>query len=222
MYNSILGNQSSGVTASATVTKTEEAKATEKGELQKTDNLSLSTRAQKLSAITSEFFDGKPFASIDTTKLIDRVYEYGLISQKEYATLNDKPQGVEDAAVIEPTSTQSLSEFLDRFDERLNNVDGYQDSKDSTVVELKQALAHAGTLFDDIERAKKEPDFKSKLTSTKDTLTQLLNGEEFQDMPLDDKVDMSNVIKTLDIMDKISIKRLDNPMVNKYINIANY
>lgn len=227
MYNypdtgGLLGSQSPNVNSSDKIIRAEEAKVTAKTALENNGNLSLSTRAQKLSAITSEFFSGKPVASIDTAKLIDRVYEYGLISQKEYASLNDKPQGVDDAVVVEPTSTQSLSQFLDRFNERLSGIEGYQDSTDSTVVALKQALDHASIIFNDIEQAKKAPDFKSTLADTKETLTKLLNSEEFRAMPLDDKVDMSNVIKTLDVIDKISLKRLDNPMVNKYINIANY
>jgi len=41
-------------------------------------------------------------------------------------------------------------------------------------------------------------------------------------MKFDDKVDMSNVIKTLDIIDKINVKRLDNAMINRYLNVASY
>ncbi|NRA55942.1 MAG: hypothetical protein HRU23_17530 [Gammaproteobacteria bacterium] len=222
MYNSLLGNQSANINASEQLTKIEEAKVVANSELQEQGNLSLSTRAQKLSAITSEFFSGTSFASVDTAGLIDRVYEYGLMSNKEYATLTDNNYGIADTTEDEQTSTQSLSQYLTDLDQRLSNIDDYEDSDNSSVVALKQALEHASTIFDDIEQAKKEPNFKSNLATTKQTLTELLNSTAFSEMELKDKVDMSNTIKTLDIIDKISINRLDNPMVNKYINIANY
>lgn len=222
LYNSLTGSQQTKIQSSEKIVSPQETSVTAKADQTNNDNLSLSTRAQKLSAITSEFFNGKPFASVDTAELIDRVYQYGLISKTEYATLSDKPQNVDDSTIIEPTSTQSLSKFIDRFKERLDDIDGYQESDDQTVTALRQALDSASAILDDVEQAKKSADFKSVLIDSKQTLTALLNSEEFSAMPLEDKVDMSNVIKTLDIVNKLSINRLDNPMINRYINVANY
>lgn len=222
MYSSLLGAQHTNVSSSEKVASTEATPAAEKTDGQHNGNLSLSTKAQKLSAINSEFFNGKPFASVDTQKLIDRVYEYGLISKTEYASLSDKPTDADAAAVVESTSTQSLSKFVNGFKERLDDVDGYQESEDDSVVALKQALNNAADIFNDVEQTKKSREFKSMLADTKETLTTLISSDEFSAMPLGDRVDMTNVIKTLDIVDKINIKRLDNPMINRYINVANY
>ena len=222
MYNSLLGNQQASINAADKVAPDDAAVAKAQVNQETDGNLSLSTRAQKFSAITREFFSGKSFASIDTAKLIDRVYEYGLMSKSEYETLSSKSTATDDTEIVETTSTASLSRFLDQFDQRLSGVEGYQDAGNERVVALKQALNHASLIFQDVEQAKKSDDFKSDLASSRATLTELLNTEAFKAMPINDKVDMANVIKTLDVIDKINVKRLDNPMINRYISVANY
>jgi len=222
MYNAIIGNQQTNVSSTEQVFNAADAVTTTKPDNQTDGNLSLSTRAQKLSAISSEFFSGKAFSSVDTAKLIDRVYEYGLISKSEYQKVSEKTQSADDVKTVADTSTESLQIFIDRFEDRMSNVDGFQESTEKTVVALKEAFKNASAILNDVEHEKKSSDFKAVLAQTKQTLTSLVNGPAFSEMKIDDKVDMSNVIKTLDIIDKINVKRLDNSMVNRYINVANY
>jgi len=170
MYNTIVGNQQSGVSSTQETFKAEDSTTTEKTAHINSDNISLSTRSQKLSAISGEFFSGKSFSSVDTAKLIDRVYEYGLISKSEYNTLNHSTTSEDGAKTDEPTSTASLQQFIDQFKQRMGKVDGFQESTEKSVVALKEALNNASTILNDVEQAKKSPDFKAVLTQSKQTL----------------------------------------------------
>ena len=222
LYNHLAGNQASGLAASEQIQAADSKPAKQSVAKISGENLSLSSRAQKLNAINNEFFNGKAIASVDTAKLIDRVYEYGLISKGEYGQLTRAPQDSEGQPIDTPTSTQSLTQFLDHFEQRLEKVEGYQDSDQQSVIDLKSALASAKGILGDVEGAKGNPQFKNTLDTTKSVLNDLLGQEAFADMPLEDRVDMSNVIKTLDIVDKIDPKRLDNQRVNHYIAVANF
>ncbi|MGB0898902.1 MAG: hypothetical protein ACPGSN_06595 [Psychrobium sp.] len=51
------------------------------------ENLNLSSRSQKLQAISEQFFSHGNFSQIDTKALIEKVHEYGLISDDEYKSL---------------------------------------------------------------------------------------------------------------------------------------
>ena len=51
------------------------------------ENLILSSRSQKLNAISNEFFSQGNFTQIDSTALIERVHEYGLMNDDEYEQL---------------------------------------------------------------------------------------------------------------------------------------
>jgi len=141
MYNTIIGNQQTHINSTKEVFEATQTTIAEKTEIPTSSNLSLSTRSQKLNAISSEFFNGKAFSSIDTTKLIDRVYEYGLISKSEYNTLNESTQNEGDSEAQESTSTASLQQFIDQFKERMGKVDGFDQSTQESVVALKPSTS---------------------------------------------------------------------------------
>ena len=53
------------------------------------ENLYLSSRAKKINAISSEFFNNGAMNFNDVNALKERAYELGLISKQEYARLTD-------------------------------------------------------------------------------------------------------------------------------------
>ena len=165
---------------------------------------------------------GNQQTSVSATREAFKIEETVATAKSEYNTLSESTPSVDNADTIESTSTESLQQFIDRFKERMGKVAEFNESTEESVVALKEALNNASLILNDVEQAKKSSDFKAVLTQTKQTLMEMVNAESYSEMKIDDKVDISNVIKTLDIIDKINVKRLDNAMVNRYINVANY
>lgn len=241
LYNTY-ANQGTNALVQTAVDKTSEqsVKNQQGQETQKTggQHLYLSSKAQKLNALTDEFFSGKGISSFDVDALVERVYQYGLISKSEYSGLSDKNatnvNAIGSGQPSEKISTQTLVDFIDDFQQRLeHSEDDDEVSSDTTteqaeqveeenqaLTDLKTALEQAKTILSDVELAKQSPDFKQNITQTIDTFKGIITTTAFEKMSLDDKVSLSNVEKTLEIIDKISPSRLSNSKVNQYMNIS--
>lgn len=196
-------------------------------------NLYLSTRAQKISSLSNEFFGqgGLNFDDVDSLK--ERVYQLGLISKEEYAHLTHTQLSDEELAASKDVSSQNVASFIGNFLERLNaaNVDEVAnadntdndkktDEESETLTALKSVLSQAKTILIDVEEAKKDPKFKESLTSSLSLLKEVINTNAFEIMPLDDKVGLSKVYQALEIVDKISPQRLTNDKLNRYMQVA--
>ncbi|XPF93680.1 hypothetical protein ACM9HF_16890 [Colwellia sp. RE-S-Sl-9] len=196
-------------------------------------NLYLSTRAQKISSLSNEFFGqgGLNFEDVDSLK--ERVYQLGLISKEEYANLTHTQLSDEELAASKDLSSQNLASFIGDFLERLNaanvdevvnadNADNDEETEEEseTLTALKSALSQAKTILIDVEEAKKDPEFKESLTNSLSLLTEVINTNAFEIMPLDDKVGLSKVYQALEIVDKISPQRLTNDKLNRYMQVA--
>ena len=72
----------------------------------------------------------------------------------------------------------------------------------------------------DIETAKVSPDFKESLNQTITALKDTIKTEVFERLPLDDKVNIVKITKSLDIIDKVTAQRLTNSKVNLYLDIS--
>jgi len=185
----------------------------------------LSNRAEKLSALSNEFFQGGTLASQDVDALIERTYEYGFISKSEYLKLSENSASETVNNQADKTSTTSLIDYINEFKERLNNLDETEfeqatpEEKESLTA-MKKALDSAQSILSDIEQAKLSPNFKTDLQDTIIIFKDIINSEAFATMELDDKVNLTNVEKTLEIIDTLSPQRLTNKKVNQYIDIS--
>jgi hypothetical protein len=128
-------------------------------------------------------------------------------------------------------SSQTLANFAgsfvkrldERLDERLDGADVDKNDTEETskqLLVLKEALTTAKTLLADIDTAKNAPDFKESLTTTLDSIRETINAGIFDIIPLDDKVGINKVYQALEIIDKISHKRLSNEKVDRYIQFS--
>ena len=222
LYNNLAGNQTSGLAGSEQVQATSSQGAKPDAKAVPEKHLFLSGRAHKLNAINNEFFNGQAYASKDTARLVERAHEYGLISQSDYRQLTQAPRLPGGQLLDSVSTTQSLTRFLDSFEQRFPQVEGYQDIEEESVAALNNALSSAKAILGDIEGAKANPQFKPALHGTKSVLSNLLSVDHFAAMPMEDRVDLTNVVKTLDVIDKIDPKRFDNQPIDQYITVAGF
>ncbi len=187
------------------------------------ENLYLSSRAKKINAISSEFFNNGAMNFNDVNALKERAYELGLISKQEYAKLTDTKLADEDTNLNAEVSSQTLASFAGDFVERLEKagVDKSDTETDSkSLLALKEALTTAKVILSDVDMAKKDPGFKESLESTLFSIRETINADTFEILPLDDRAGISRVYQAIEIIDKISHKRLSNAKVDRYIQVS--
>ncbi|MFT5755963.1 MAG: hypothetical protein ACI9LM_000675 [Alteromonadaceae bacterium] len=188
-------------------------------------NLHLSSRAEKLSALSNEFFKSGALTSADVDSLVERTYEFGFISKAEYLKLSENSVTDEVNTQPEKTSTLTLIDYISIFKERLDNLDDQEleqaspEEKESLAA-MKKALTSAQSILTDVEQAKLLPTFKTDLQDTITIFKDIIASDAFNTMALDDKVNLTNIAKTLDIVDQLSPQRLNNKKVNQYIDIS--
>ena len=191
------------------------------------ENLYLSSRAKKINAISTEFFNNGAISFNDVDALKERAYQLGLISKQEYAHLNDSGAAVKDTSLNEEMSSQTLANFASDFVERLDATDvdaseseSESESESQSLLALKDAFTAASKILSDVDTAKNSPDFKGSLASTLSTIRETINSDSFEIIPLDDKVAMTKVYQALEIIDKMSESRLSNAKINRYIQVS--
>jgi hypothetical protein len=187
------------------------------------ENLYLSSRSKKINAISTEFFNNGAMNFNDDNALKERAYELGLISKQEYAKLTDTKLADDDKNLNTEVSSQTLASFAGNLVERLDeagidNTDGTTDSK--SLLALKEALTTAKEILSDVDQAKNSPNFKESLESTLFSIRETINADTFEILPLDDRAGISKVYQAIEIIDKISHKRLSNAKVDRYIQVS--
>lgn len=219
-------------------TSTESTAATQSTESNVTENFYLSSKSQKIFAISKEFFSSGSLSFNDVDALKERVYQLGLISKQEYAQLTDTDLTNNDSQLNAEMSSQTLADFSGDFIQRLNSSEN-EESEDieensdieesdennsieesESVLALKEAFTTAQTILSDVESAKNDPDFQASLTAALSLFKETINDDSFEMIPLDDKVGISKVYQALEIIDKITPTKLTNEKVNRYIQIS--
>jgi hypothetical protein len=191
------------------------------------NSLYLSSRAQKINALSKEFFSGDSLKFDDVESLKERVYQLGLISKDEYAKLTNTSSDIDTNTPNTDNSTLGLTEYMGDLITRLQ-ADENNDASDpeseeqrsETLSILIKALESAKAIISDVEEAKRETDFKESLQATLSTLKDTVEDPAFEKIPLDDKVGLSKVYQTLEIVDQLSPQRLNNAKLNKYIDLS--
>ena len=135
------------------------------------ENLHLSSRAEKLNALSNEFFKSGALTAIDVNALVERTYELGFISKNEYLKLSENSVSEETGNKMEKTSTTTLIDYIYEFKERLDKLDDKEleqatpEEKESLAAMIK-SLNSAQRILSDVEEAKRLPNFKSDLKET--------------------------------------------------------
>ncbi|MBU2919037.1 hypothetical protein KO505_13860 [Psychrosphaera sp. F3M07] len=181
------------------------------------DTISLSTRAQKLSAIANEFFNGKPIDSLDIGQLVERVYEYGLISATQYSALGGGQE-----SESEPTATESVVQYIDDLKANLNGLGADHTFGEVSLSELQAALDQSRGIITKVNMEENNTHLSQVIAQSKQVLTQAYDSDQFSSMSEDDKLTMASVIKTLTVIEQLNTKQADNSLASKYANVALY
>jgi len=192
-------------------------------------SLNLSSRAQKVSALSNEFFSGGDLSFNDVDALKERIYQFGLISKEEYAGLTKTTLSEEDKAASKDVSSQNLAsflgDFLDRLDEtkagKTDDLNSNGNAEESEIlIELKVALLKAKDILADVDKEKSDPKFKESLMNSLSFIKDTINTKAYETMQLDDKVGLGKVYQALEVVDKMSPQRLTNEKLNRYMKVA--
>lgn len=192
----------------------------------KNSDVFLSSRAQRISLLNTEFFRGGSLTNTDVNKLVERVYEFGLISKEDYSRLSGKSLDQQPSA---KTETTKLVDFIDGFSARLKKSEKDDKSKDNdkqdkagskTVEKLTEALQQAKVILTDVEQAKKQDNFKNLINQSITTLREVIDSSAFNKIPIDDRASLTNLGRSLEVIDKLSPQRLTNEKVNRYLDIS--
>lgn len=181
-------------------------------------NIHLSSKAQKIQMISTEFFGGSGPNFNQLEQLKARVYQAGLISKEEYAQLTKQPLSNDELSKTHEKSTLGITDYIDDLVTRLNKNDKDNAQTESkTITELKLTLSSAKTIISDIDNAKTSTTFQEELAKIKSFLNDTIRAEEFSALPLDDQIGLTKVHQTLEIVDNITPKRLTNNKLNQYL-----
>ena len=168
----------------------------------KEDDISLSSRAQKIQMLNEEFFPGGPSSVTITPDFIQRLHEYGFISESE---ANDLSSGT--TAESESTDTvgalsdeikritqgleadSSLIGILNRADDIINNLDGTKPTHLTNNIKLV-----------DVE------------------LNAYLNSDEAAQLTETEKQSMEQLSLALTLADKLNPNNLTSPKLNSYLS----
>lgn len=220
LYNSLantnqtLGQKNEQVTDVSKVAKVNDVSQDKASEAGAGESLKLSSRAQKLQAISDEFFSHGNFTQVDTKKLIDKVHEYGLISDKEFDSLSNSPLFKKAEKNTNNAEPKSLIEHLQDVKKAVDKSDSAENK------ELSIGLDKAMSILSDVEKAKNSPTFKQDITNAMSELDKLMKSDSFK--KLDEKYQeaIEGSVAALEVIDKISPNRLSNPFINRYLDFS--
>lgn len=173
------------------------------------ENLVLSSRSQKLNAISNEFFSQGNFTQIDSTALIERVHEYGLMNDDEYEQLTSNSLFQSADTGEEP---YNLIDHLENIKGKLSDTDEHK--------ALSDGITGAITILSDVETAKLSPTFKQDISHAISQLSELSNDELYDTLENEEQQTIQSSATSLSIIDRISPQRLSNPFVNRYLDFA--
>lgn len=201
---------------SSSVSQTEQGKlenSNEKtGRLEGSD-IVVSSRAQKLQALSSEFFAGG-VTSTDINALKERAYEYGLITQRQFDSLSTSSSVVEN----EDNTTQSLADELYKVKlqiEKRNKEVPEEERQD--VSSVTNVLANAATILSDPEEAITNEQFKQQIATSIKELNEIIDSETFGNLPLSERVSITNSAAALSVIESLAPRNLTNDKLNKYL-----
>lgn len=207
---------SSQGTNASSVNQTEQSKLEQddkkSGRLEGSD-IVVSSRAQKLQALSSEFFAGG-VASTDIETLKERAYEYGLISQRQFDSLGASSNVV----INEENTSQSLADELNkvRLEIEARNKEVPEDERQD-VSSVTNVLAGAATILSDPEEAITNEQFKQQIATSIKELNDIIDSETFGNLPLSERVSITNSASALSVIESLAPRNLTNDKLNKYL-----
>ena len=178
----------------------------------------VSSRAQKLQALSSEFFSGNNLSTASIEALKERAYEYGLISEVKYKQLSSGVIGQAANQNDDKTTTMSLADELNKVEKELvqRNSELPEDEQQD-VSSIVNILSNAVTILDDPETAVTKEQFDEHIANTIKELNEMIASDTFGNLPVSDRVAMTNAAKGLSVIESIAPRNATNNRINQYL-----
>lgn len=175
----------------------------------------VSSRAQKLKALASEFFSGGVNAA-DLNALKQRAYEYGLINQGQYKSLTTGIQA--STAQTSANTSQSLAEELEKVSKELEKRNKeVPEDKRQDVSSITDVLRNTAVILKDPETAITKAGFSEQIVNTKKQLNDIISSDTFSNLPLSERVAMTNSASALSLVESLAPRNLSNVKLNQYL-----
>jgi len=174
----------------------------------KTDNVEISTRAEKIQKLNEEFFPAGPRAFTITSEFIDRLKEYGFLSANDADKFGGST-GSTNSNNQEAKTIGELSVFIDSFVGTVEKVD-----PDSTLIDI---LLQAQTVIDNVNKPTTEslkiniPNITEQLKLYSDTATDQL--------PETDQASLKQLVLALSIANILAPGANTSVEIDKYLEI---
>ena len=211
-----LSSQSTQTSLVSQTTTTTDADAQKQSVKLEGSDIVVSSRAQKLRALSDEFFAGSGLNSGNIAALTERAYEYGLLSDTQYKSLNN---GVTTTTVQTalPT-TQSLSEELERVSKELEKRNQeVPEHERQDVSSITNILNRAASILTDPETAITKEQFSQDIANTIQDLNVIIDSDTFGNLPVTERTAITNSTSALSTIEALAPRNLTNSKVNQYL-----
>lgn len=178
----------------------------------------VSSRAQKLQALSAEFFAGDGITNTNIDALKQRAYEYGLISEVKFKQLTSGAANPNQRFEETKQNTQSLADELNKIEKELakRNQEVPEEERQDVSPILK-TLSDAAKILKDPETAITEEQFKQNIAKTLKELNDIIESDTFSNLPINERVGITNATKGLSIVESIAPRTSNNSRINQYI-----
>ncbi|GLQ32800.1 hypothetical protein [Litoribrevibacter albus] len=203
LNNSVVNNANGSNTTKKTTGNTTSAEAQQNSS--NDDDIKLSTRAQKIQKLNEEFFPNGPGSLRITGDFIQRLYDYGFISQSEAEHLGGRVSNTKDL----PDSLEKISNNLSIISDRVKLID----SEDSLIDILKRSDAILNNLD-----GSNPSELAKDITSVNAELTSYLKSDEAEKLTEDEVKALKELSTALRIADRMNPANLSAGKLNQYLS----
>lgn len=214
---SSIGNDTSMVsstrqenTASLSAASTENDSELADTSSQPEESIEISTRAQKIQKLNEEFFPSGPQSVEITSAFIERLHEYGLISEDDANRLSPLAKSADDQTT---GAVGELLLFIDDFSERLKT----SDPEDSLIATLQKGKSLLENL-DILNPADITADIKTVISE----LTEYSNSEDSQALATDDQEALQKLTLALQIADTLNSGGMGSQKIGSYLSVLDH
>ena len=211
-----LSSQSTQTSLVSQTTDSTDAEANKKSVKLEGSDIVVSSRAQKLKALSDEFFAGNGLTGGNVSALTERAYEYGLLSQTQYTSLSN---GVASNTVQTPNPTsQSLSEQLEQVSQELEKRNKeVPEEERQDVSSITNILNRAAGILVDPETAITKEQFSQDIANTIQDLKVIVDSDTFGNLPVAERTAITNSASALSTIEALAPRNLTNNKVNQYL-----
>ncbi|MFT6122433.1 MAG: hypothetical protein ACJASG_000956 [Oleiphilaceae bacterium] len=173
----------------------------------KESDIKLSSRAHKVQMLNEEFFPGGPSSVTITPEFIERLYEYGFISESEASKFSNNDSVDKKAS----GTLGELSADIKDLNDRLKN-----DNPEDSLIDI---LTRADAIINNLNGSKPSPLTNNiKLVSAE--LNAYLGSADVKQLSDIETKSMGKLSLALSIADKLNPNNISSQQLNSYLSFA--